>query len=56
MNPDQIEPIGLLSVGITGDAKKVAESTLPDLSEKAGGAGPEARRKTTFAVKSAWVR
>lgn len=54
INPDRIGLTKPVSVGIVGDAKKVARTLLEKLSSTAGDAG-RAERKTLIAgVKSAW--
>ena len=56
INPDRIGLTKPVSVGIAGDAKKVAEGILARLSESAGDAGRDARRATIAQTKSAWAQ
>ena len=56
LNPDRIGLTKPVSVGIVGDAKKVAASILTQLSDGAGDAG-RAERKTLIAqTKSRWAQ
>jgi len=56
LNPDRIGLTKRVSVGIVGDAKKVAEGVLERLSESAGDAGREERRALIAQTKSAWAQ
>ena len=56
INPDRIGLTKPVTVGIAGDAKKVAEGILARLSESAGDAGRDARRATIAQTKSAWAQ
>ncbi|WP_420541643.1 sulfoacetaldehyde acetyltransferase, partial [Rhodosalinus sediminis] len=56
LNPDRIGLTKPVSVGIVGDAAKVAGSLLERLDETAGDAGREARRATIAKTKSAWAQ
>ncbi|MBZ8117489.1 sulfoacetaldehyde acetyltransferase [Roseovarius sp. LXJ103] len=56
INPDRIGLTKKVSVGIIGDAKKVAQSILAKLSGMAGDEGREARRNTIAQTKSAWAQ
>jgi len=56
LNPDRIGLTKRVSVGIVGDAKKVAEGVLERLSESAGDAGREERRPLIAQTKSAWAQ
>ncbi len=56
INPDRIGLTKKVSVGIVGDARKVAEALLARLSATAGDAGREARRATIAQTKSAWAQ
>ncbi|PIE72082.1 MAG: sulfoacetaldehyde acetyltransferase [Deltaproteobacteria bacterium] len=55
INPDRIGLTKKLSVGIVGDAKKVAASILEQLSADAGNADREARKETISKIKAAWA-
>ena len=56
INPDRIGLTKKVSVGIVGDAGKVARGILAGLSETAGDTGREARRATIAQTKSAWAQ
>ncbi|MCR9088233.1 MAG: sulfoacetaldehyde acetyltransferase [Rhodobacteraceae bacterium] len=56
INPDRIGLTKPVSVGIAGDARKVAEGILAQLSDSAGDAGREARRATIAQTKSTWAQ
>lgn len=56
MNPDRIGLTKPVTVGIVGDAKKVASAILAQLSEGAGDAGRQARKGTISKTKSAWAQ
>ncbi|MEW5962816.1 MAG: sulfoacetaldehyde acetyltransferase [Pseudomonadota bacterium] len=54
INPDRIGLTKKVTVGICGDARKVAEGILARLSPTAGDAGREERRALIHQTKSAW--
>ena len=54
VNPDRIGLTKPVTVGIVGDAAKVARGILAGLSDGAGDAGREARRDRIAQVTSAW--
>ena len=56
INPDRIGLTKPVSVGIVGDAGKVARSLLGRLSGSAGDAGREERRNLIAQTKSAWAQ
>ncbi len=56
INPDRIGLTKKVTVGICGDAKKVAESILKQLSPKAGDAGRDERKGLIHQTKSAWLQ
>ncbi len=56
MNPDRIGLTKPVTVGIIGDAKKVAASILEKLSDSAGDEGRDARKNTIATTKSAWAQ
>ncbi|MWD26624.1 sulfoacetaldehyde acetyltransferase [Aquicoccus sp. SCR17] len=56
MNPDRIGLTKKVSVGIVGDAKKVAQSLLENLSGTAGDEGREDRKNLIATTKSAWAQ
>jgi sulfoacetaldehyde acetyltransferase len=56
INPDRIGLTKKVSVGIVGDARKVAEALLARLPATAGDAGRAARRATIAQTKSAWAQ
>ncbi len=55
INPDRIGLTKPVSVGIVGDAKKVADTLLANLSDTAGDAGREARMALIASTKEAWA-
>ncbi|MEM6678992.1 MAG: sulfoacetaldehyde acetyltransferase [Pseudomonadota bacterium] len=56
LNPDRIGLTKPVTVGIVGDAKKVAEGILAKLAPEAGDTGREARRALIAQTKSAWAQ
>ncbi len=56
MNPDRIGLTKKVTVGIVGDAAKVAKGILVRLSDAAGDDGREERRNTIATTKSAWAQ
>lgn len=56
INPDRIGLTKPVTVGIIGDAKKVADGILSRLSKTAGDAGREARKANISQTKSAWAQ
>ncbi len=56
INPDRIGLTKPVSVGIVGDAKKVAEQLLAKLGDAAGDAGRDARKSLIATTKSAWAQ
>ncbi|MXX91440.1 MAG: sulfoacetaldehyde acetyltransferase [Boseongicola sp. SB0677_bin_26] len=56
MNPDRIGLTKKATVGIVGDAAKVAKGILARLSDVAGDDGREERRNTIATTKSAWAQ
>lgn len=54
INPDRIGLTKKVTVGICGDARKVAEGILARLSPTAGDAGRKERRALIHQTKSAW--
>ena len=56
MNPDRIGLTKKVTVGICGDAKKVAGQLLEGLSDTAGDADREERRATIHRTRSAWLQ
>jgi sulfoacetaldehyde acetyltransferase len=56
INPNRIGLTKKVSVGIVGDAKKVAEGLLARLSATAGDEGRAARKATIAQTKSAWAQ
>jgi len=56
INPDRIGLTKKVSVGIVGDARKVAETLLARLPDTAGDAGREERRAMIGQTKSAWAQ
>ncbi len=56
INPDRIGLTKAVSVGIIGDAAKVANGILSQLSDTAGDAGRDARKSTIAQTKSAWAQ
>ena len=56
INPDRIGLTKPVTVGIVGDAKKVAEGILAKLSGNAGDTDRAARKSTIAQTKSAWAQ
>ncbi len=56
INPDRIGLTKPVTVGIVGDAKKVADSILDRLGPKAGDAGRTTRKEVIAKIKSAWAQ
>jgi len=56
INPDRIGLTKPVTVGIIGDAKKVATSLLEKLGPNAGDAGRAARKELIATTKSAWAQ
>ncbi len=56
INPDRIGLTKKVSVGIVGDAKKVAEGILANLADTAGDEGREARLERISMMKSRWAQ
>lgn len=56
INPDRIGLTKPVSVGICGDAKRVAQAILAQLSPEAGNAGRDARKALIHQTKSAWLQ
>jgi len=56
INPDRIGLTKKVSVGIVGDAKKVANSILDKLADDAGDAGRDERRALIAQTKSQWAQ
>ena len=56
INPDRIGLTKPVTVGIVGDAKKVATSILNKLGPKAGNTGRAARKELIAKTKSAWAQ
>jgi sulfoacetaldehyde acetyltransferase len=56
INPDRIGLTKKVSVGIIGDAAKVAQGILAQLSDTAGDAGREERKNRTAETKSRWAQ
>jgi sulfoacetaldehyde acetyltransferase len=56
MNPDRIGLTKKVAVGIVGDARKVAEALLAQLSDSAGDAGRAERKAKIAQTKSAWAQ
>jgi sulfoacetaldehyde acetyltransferase len=56
INPDRIGLTKKFSVGIVGDAKKVAEGILARLSDTAGDEGREERKANIAKTKSTWAQ
>ena len=56
INPDRIGLTKPVSVGIVGDAKKVAESLLAKLGDAAGDAGRAERKSLIAQTKSSWAQ
>ena len=56
LNPDRIGLTKNVTVGIVGDAKKVAEGIMANLADGAGDAGREDRKNLISKTKSAWAQ
>jgi sulfoacetaldehyde acetyltransferase len=56
INPDRIGLTKRVTVGIVGDAKKVAEGLLARLTEAAGDDGRSARKSLIAQTKSSWAQ
>ena len=56
INPDRIGLTKPVSVGIVGDAKKVAMSILDKLASTAGDSGRSSRKELIAKTKSAWAQ
>ncbi|WP_284379346.1 sulfoacetaldehyde acetyltransferase [Amylibacter marinus] len=56
INPDRIGLTKPVTVGIVGDAKKVAGGILEQLGNDAGDAGRSARKETISTTKSRWAQ
>ncbi|GAA6209980.1 sulfoacetaldehyde acetyltransferase [Cognatishimia sp. WU-CL00825] len=56
INPDRIGLTKPVTVGIVGDAKKVAQGILARLGDNAGDEGRDARKNTIAQSKSAWAQ
>ena len=56
LNPDRIGLTKRVTVGICGDARRVAERLADALSPSAGDAGREARKAFVHDAKSAWLQ
>jgi sulfoacetaldehyde acetyltransferase len=56
INPDRIGLTKPVSVGIVGDAKQVAEQILSRLTDSAGDAGRDVRRKLIVDKKAVWAK
>ena len=56
INPDRIGLTKPVTVGIVGDAKKVAASLLEKLSPNAGDTGRATRKEVIATTKSAWAQ
>ncbi|NVO58687.1 sulfoacetaldehyde acetyltransferase, partial [Rhodobacteraceae bacterium B1Z28] len=56
INPDRIGLTKTVSVGIIGDAAKVAKGILAQLSDTAGDEGRQARKERIAQKKSAWAQ
>ncbi|MDC0738466.1 sulfoacetaldehyde acetyltransferase [Cognatishimia sp. SS12] len=56
INADRIGLTKPVSVGIVGDAKKVARGILAQLSDTAGDEGRESRKNTIADAKSSWAQ
>jgi sulfoacetaldehyde acetyltransferase len=56
INPDRIGLTKKVSVGIVGDAAKVAQGIMAQLSDTAGDAGREDRKNTIAQTKSTWAQ
>ena len=56
INPDRIGLTKPVTIGIAGDAKKVAKEILARLSETAGNTEREARKNTIQTIKTEWAK
>ena len=56
INPDRIGLTKAVTVGVVGDAKKVAESLLAKLGSGAGDTGRAMRKDVIVKIKSAWAQ
>ncbi|WP_298260152.1 sulfoacetaldehyde acetyltransferase [uncultured Litoreibacter sp.] len=56
INPDRIGLTKKVTVGIVGDAKKVAEGIMSQLADTAGDAGRADRKNLIAQTKSAWAQ
>ena len=56
INPDRIGLTKPVSVGIVGDAKKVAQGILAQLADAAGDAGRQQRKDSIAETKSRWAQ
>ncbi|WP_071673969.1 sulfoacetaldehyde acetyltransferase [Nioella nitratireducens] len=56
INPDRIGLTKTVSVGIVGDARKVATAILSQLADTAGDAGRDERKALIAQTKSAWAQ
>ncbi|MEL6792259.1 MAG: sulfoacetaldehyde acetyltransferase [Pseudomonadota bacterium] len=56
INPDRIGLTKKVTVGIVGDAAKVANGILKNLADGAGDAGRDERKATIAQTKSAWAQ
>ncbi|MEM1274804.1 MAG: sulfoacetaldehyde acetyltransferase [Pseudomonadota bacterium] len=56
LNPDRIGLTKSVTIGIVGDAKKVAQGLLAELTEAAGDAGRSDRKARIADKKSAWAQ
>ena len=56
MNPNRIGLTKPVTVGIAGDAKKVANAILAQLSPTAGDEGRDARKATIAKTKADWAQ
>ncbi|MHA6264684.1 sulfoacetaldehyde acetyltransferase [Arenibacterium sp. CAU 1754] len=56
INPDRIGLTKKVTVGIVGDAKKVAKGILANLSDSAGDEGREERKNKIAKAKSTWAQ
>ncbi|MBO9426785.1 sulfoacetaldehyde acetyltransferase [Labrenzia sp. R4_1] len=56
INPDRIGLTKKITVGIVGDAKKVAEGILANLSDTAGNDGRDERLARVSLIKSRWAQ
>ncbi len=56
INPDRIGLTKTVTVGVVGDARKVADGIMARLSDTAGDANRAERKSTVAQVKSAWAQ